>query len=159
VKRIADFIDRLSEKTGKVISLVILGMVAVTTVEVVARYVFNHPTMWAWPVNRQLFGVYILFGGIYALRQRGHIRIEIFYNHFPPRMKGIARWIGFIAFLLVMGVLIWQGTWMGWNAVAVGEMHSNPALALPLYPLKVLIPITAFLFLLEGIVLFLRGED
>jgi TRAP-type mannitol/chloroaromatic compound transport system permease small subunit len=40
-----------------------------------------------------LFGVFILFAGVYTLYKGEHIRIEIFYDHFPPRIKTIARWI------------------------------------------------------------------
>ncbi len=44
---------------------------------------------------------------------------------------------------------------MGWNALIVRE-RATGAFPIPLYPLKLLIPIVAFLFLLEGIVVFSR---
>jgi TRAP-type mannitol/chloroaromatic compound transport system permease small subunit len=157
VNSIFNAIDAISEKTGKAISLLILLMMVITTVEVVGRYAFNHPTLWVWPINRQLFGVFILFAGIYAMSKEAHIRVEIVYDHFPPKMKMMARWIAMAAFLCFMVALVLQGSRLGWNSVMAREKLTG-AFPIPLYPLKLLIPIAAFLFLLEGIVVFSRGN-
>jgi TRAP-type mannitol/chloroaromatic compound transport system permease small subunit len=157
VNSIFNAIDAISEKTGKAISLLILLMMVITTVEVVGRYAFNYPTLWVWPINRQLFGVFILFAGIYAMSKEAHIRVEIVYDHFPPKMKMMARWIAMAAFLCFMVALVLQGSRLGWNSLIVREKLTG-AFPIPLYPLKLLIPITAFLFLLEGIVIFSRGN-
>jgi TRAP-type mannitol/chloroaromatic compound transport system permease small subunit len=45
VNSIFNAIDAISEKTGKAISLLILLMMVITTVEVVGRYAFNYPTL------------------------------------------------------------------------------------------------------------------
>jgi len=158
VRFIFNVVDSISEKAGKAISLLIFLMMVITTVEVVGRYVFNHPTVWVWPINRQLFGVFILFAGIYTMSKGAHIRVEILYEHFPPRMKMVARWIAMAAFLCFMVALVLQGSLMGWNSVMAGEKASG-AFPIPLYPLKLLIPIAAFLFLVEGIAVFLRRRD
>jgi TRAP-type mannitol/chloroaromatic compound transport system permease small subunit len=157
VKALFKVIDAISEKTGKVISLLIFLMMVITTIEVVGRYVFNHPTVWVWPINRQLFGVFILFAGIYAMSKGDHIRVEILYDHFPPKMKLIARWIAMGAFLCFIVALVLQGSRMGWNSLMAREKLTG-AFPIPLYPLKLLIPIAAFLFLLEGIAVFSRGN-
>jgi len=158
MESIFNFIDAVSEKTGKAVSFLIFLIMVITTVEVVARYVFNSPTIWVWPINRQLFGIFILFAGVYTMSKREHIRIEIFYDHFPPGMKLIAKVIALAAFISFIGVLILQGAWMGWNALEVGETASG-AFRIPLYPLKLLVPVAAFLFLLEGIVVISRRRD
>ena len=158
MKALFKVIDAISEKTGKVISLLIFLMMVITTIEVVGRYVFNHPTVWVWPINRQLFGVFILFAGIYTMSKGDHIRVEILYDHFPPKMKLIARWIAMGAFLCFMVALVLQGSRMGWNSLMAREKLTG-AFPIPLYPLKLLIPIAAFLFLLEGIAVFSRGNE
>jgi TRAP-type mannitol/chloroaromatic compound transport system permease small subunit len=73
-------------------------------------------------------------------------------------MKMIARWIALVAFVSFMGVLVWQTSWMGWNSLMMNEKAAG-AFRIPLYPFKLLIPLVAFLFLLEGISYFLRRED
>ncbi len=158
VKRFLCLVDAASEKSGKAISLLIVFMMAITTTEVVARYVFNSPTIWAWPINRQLFGVFILFGGVYTLLHGGHIRVEVLYNRFSPNMKSIARLIALACFLVFIGVLVWQGALMAGISLMCGERASG-TFHIPLYPFKMLIPIAAFLFLLEGIADFFRRKN
>jgi TRAP-type mannitol/chloroaromatic compound transport system permease small subunit len=158
VKQFFSLVDATSEKTGKAVSLLIILIMVITTIEVVARYAFNSPTIWAWPINKQLFGVFILFGGAYTLLYGGHIRIEVLYNRFPRRMKFIAELIALVCFVAFIGVLVWQGVWMAANSLMSGERASG-TFHIPLYPFKILIPIAAFLFLLEGIAAFLRRKN
>jgi TRAP-type mannitol/chloroaromatic compound transport system permease small subunit len=155
---IANLIDAISRKTGKAVSYVVLLIMFVTALDVVARYVFNNPLLWGWLVNRQLFGVFILFAGVFTLFKGEHIRIEIFYDHFPPKLKQVARWIALASFVSFIGVLVWQGSWMGWNSFVMKEKAAG-AFRIPWYPFKLMIPIVGFLFLLEGISAFLRRDD
>ena len=157
IKYLFHLIDNTCVKIGKTVCLLIFFIMIITTVEVISRYVFNHPTIWVWPINRQLFGLFILFAGIYTMHTGGHIRVEILYDHFPPRLKSIARWIALTCFLVFIIALILQGARMAWMSLMVKERLSG-AFHFPVYPLKILIPITAFLFLLEGIVVFMRKK-
>jgi TRAP-type mannitol/chloroaromatic compound transport system permease small subunit len=158
IKRLFNSIDTVTDKISRPSSLLVIVMMAVTTMEVVGRYVFNHPTVWAWPTNRQLFGLFILVAGSYTMSKREHIRIEILYDHFPARLRFIAKIFSFAAFVFFMAVLVWQTAWMGWNSLMSGELLAG-AFRIPLYPFKLLIPIGAFLFLLQGIAVFSRKED
>ncbi|MGD2126139.1 MAG: TRAP transporter small permease subunit [Desulfobacteraceae bacterium] len=158
IKSFFNLIDTATEKISKPISLLVVAMMAVTTWEVTGRYAFNHPTIWAWPTNRQLFGLFILVAGSYTMSKREHIRIEILYDYFPPRVRMIARIITLAAFITFMGVVIWQTGWMGWNSLMSRELLAG-AFRIPLYPFKLLIPLGAFLFLLQGIAVFSRKED
>ena len=158
IKGFFELIDAITERIGRPASLLVFIMTAVTTTEVVGRYVFDHPTIWAWPLNRQIFGLFILVAGAYTMSKDGHIKIEIFYDHFPPRIKLIARLIALCCFVIFMGVLLWQASWMGLNSLKMGEKITG-AFRMPLYPFKILIPICVFLFLLQGIAVICRRKD
>jgi TRAP-type mannitol/chloroaromatic compound transport system permease small subunit len=161
IKGITSFfslIDRISSRTGDGLSILIVVIMFFTTIEVILRYAFNSPTIWVWPLSRQIFGVYILFAGIYTMSKDAHIRIEIFHNLFSKRMKRIASIFGLISFACFMGVLIWQGVWMGQNSLSSGET-AHGAFRIPLYPLKILIPLAALLFFLEGIYILFKNRD
>jgi TRAP-type mannitol/chloroaromatic compound transport system permease small subunit len=151
-------IDKVSDKSGKIVCYGVFLMMVVTTWDIIGREVFKRPVVWGWVINKQLFAVFVLFGGVYALSKEAHIKIEILYAFFPSRLKRIVKAISFFSLAVFMGVLVWQSSWMGINSlkmrqVATGSFH------LPLYPLKLLIPLVGILFLLEGIVVFLKRED
>ncbi|MEJ2164418.1 MAG: TRAP transporter small permease subunit [Desulfobacterales bacterium] len=154
----SNLINRITETVSKPASFLVFVMMLITSTEVIGRYVFNHPTTWAWPLNRQIFGVFILVAGAYTMSTREHIRIEILYDNFPPKVKKVAKGLALLSFVLFMGVLVWQGAWMGWNSLMMREKLAG-AFRMPLYPFKLLIPIGAFLFLLQGIVAFFKHED
>ncbi len=158
MKSIIKIFDHFIDRTGRVLSLLIFIMMFMTTIEAVARYAFNHPTMWVWPLNRQLFAVFILMAGVYTMSKGDHIRVEILYDFLPPRLRMFAKWLAFGCFLIFMITLVLQGAKMGWMSFKVREVQSG-AFAIPLYPLKLLIPIAAFLFLLEGLVVFFRRKN
>jgi TRAP-type mannitol/chloroaromatic compound transport system permease small subunit len=153
-----NFIHRISGKLGDGVSILIIAIMFFTTIEVILRYVFNSPTIWVWPVSRQIFGVYILCAGIYAMSSNAHIRIEIFHNLFSKKLKQIASIFALLSFILFMGVLIWQGAWMGQNSWASLET-AHGAFRIPLYPLKIFIPVAAILFFLEGIYVLSKNKD
>lgn len=155
---IFDRITRFIEILGKAGSLLILPIMAGVTYEVLARYAFNAPTNWSWVINRQLFGVFVLIAGSYTLIKRSHIHIEILFNKFPPVMKMVVRWLTLAAALIFLGSLLWNSALMGFDAWQAGETATG-VLKLPLYPMKMFMPVATFLFILACVVVYTRKRD
>ena len=158
IDRFFNWVDKVSERMGKIICYLVFIIMIITALDVTARYVFNHPLLWGWLTNRLLFGVFILFAGVYTLAKGEHIRIEILYDHFSHKVKAIARWITLAAMVSFLGVLVWQTSWMGWNSLMNNEKAAG-AFRIPLYPFKLLIPAVAVLFFLQGISYFRKDKD
>ena len=142
--------DKIIHRISLGASCIFLLIMCIITYEVVARYVFNRPTSWGWVINEQLFLITTLFGGIYAAMVGGHIRIEVFYEHFSRSGKLISKIFTLILFVSFMGALIWKGWQMAEESVLVGE-RATGIFRLPLYPVKMLIPVVAVLFLIQGL--------
>jgi len=157
LKKMTQTMQRVTSTMSRAASYLILLITLTVSIEVIGRYVFNHPTSWVWPVNRQLFGIFILVALAYTQSQDGHIQIEIFYDRFPPALRTFARWFAFLVSLVFVGVLVWQTASMAVNALAVKERASG-AFKIPLYPFKVLIPIASLMLGIELIVSFFRAE-
>jgi len=149
--------DAITEKISRAISWIALLIVLIITYEVVARYAFNSPTMWAWPINEQLFGILSLFGGAYALLHGRHIRVEVLYERFGARLKQASSVLVVICFLCFIGALVWQGCVLARISFSSKESLTG-TFNMPLYPLKILIPAAALLFLLQGIAIFSRRK-
>ena len=54
MRRYCIIIGKINLFLGKVLQWTILPISAIVMFEVIARYVFNRPTIWAWDVNVQL---------------------------------------------------------------------------------------------------------
>ena len=84
------------------------------------RYVINYSLFWSDEVVRYLFVWFILLGSALTLRDRVHLRVEYFINHFPPKVRRAAECLSllliaaFSVFLTVAGMM-WvietQGTY------------------------------------------------
>lgn len=81
--------DRLSLFMGRVTMLLIVALVLVMFYEVVARYVFEKPTLWANELSLWMAGGIFLFSGLYAMQQRSHIRIYLLYDMMPRNVQRV----------------------------------------------------------------------
>ncbi|UWQ19538.1 TRAP transporter small permease subunit [Jannaschia sp. M317] len=79
--------DRISVFIGRVTMLLILTLVCVMVYEVVLRYVFERPTLWANEMSLWLAGFVFVLSGLYAMQQRSHIRIFLLYDVMPRWMQ------------------------------------------------------------------------
>ena len=155
MKAVLGVIDATSDWIGKVYSYTIYIAIGVLTYEVAARYIFNAPTIWAHGISYRIFAVYYLLGGAYVLRHRAHINMDIIYNRFSLRTKAILDLVTVFFFFAFCGVLLWQGSQFAWKSLLMLEVDADPFHA-PIYPVKLMLPLGAFLILLQGLAKFSR---
>lgn len=155
MKTVLHYIDLVSEWTGKSISFLIIVLNLVIGYEVIARYLLNAPTKWAHEASGMLFGTYIVIGGAYILLNKGHVNMDIFYNRLSKRHKALLDIITFWVFAFFCAALLWKGWERAWYSLKTME-HSSTIWGPPLYPIKLVLPIGAFLLLLQGIANFTR---
>jgi TRAP-type mannitol/chloroaromatic compound transport system permease small subunit len=118
--------------------------------EIIMRYGFNRPTVWVNEMSAMLFGTFIILGGAYTARYNGHVPMDVVYNKFSKRGKAILDVISFFILTLpLLGVLVWKGGESAWRSVMTLE-HDSSQWGPPLYPLRVMLPLGAFLFLLQA---------
>lgn len=158
LKKTLRFIDNLSDKSGKVISPMIYVVLGTLVFEVFARYLFNRPTIWAHETSTFFYGAYFMLGAAYCLRHEGMITVDIIQRRLPRRIQALLNMITFVFFLAVCLVLLWLGGKDALYSWKVGE-HTNTTWEPPLYPLKTVIPVAAFLLLLQGIARFIRDAS
>lgn len=156
-KKGLSLIDRISNNIARYISLLVLYLMISITLEVLMRYLLNRPTTWVWPIAIQIFGIYALFAGLYAMVCRAHIRIDMLVPYFPVPIKVLARWITLISITLFLATMIWQCSKMGWNSLMYLEKDSS-VIGVPVFILKSLIPLAAALLLWQSISDFIRKK-
>jgi TRAP-type mannitol/chloroaromatic compound transport system permease small subunit len=155
MKRFLRTIDRINERTGRLVSYLIIILVGVILYEICARYLFNRPTIWAQETSQMIYGAYVILLGGYVLRQGGHVNVEIFYGRFSPRKRAVIDLFTWLLFFFFCGLLLVKGWDMAWDSFKVRETEPT-SFAPPVYPIKMMIPLGALLILLQGLARFLR---
>lgn len=150
------YIDITSEKSGRVISLLSMVLMLIVVIAVFSKNLHVTCT-WSVPVNRQIFAVFILFAGAYAMLAGRHLRVEILYVRLSPRWEFYARLVDLVAFIFLMGVIIWQSGELALRSIALQQLtHGTPRI--PLYIIKSFIPLISILLLLQGVSSFFRKK-
>jgi len=150
------FIDDIIHRIGFVFSFLLLPLMFITTIEVIARYVFNSPTIWAWDINLQIFTALVAVGGSYGLRHDMHVKVDIVVANLSPRRRALIDLITSVLFFFTMGVFLYESTKVALESIKMREVMST-YWAPPIYPIMVLIPVGALLFLLQGVAIHVRN--
>ena len=148
-------IDNMNEWAGKTVAWLLVPMVFITVFEVVMRYVFNMPTMWAWDVNRQLQGAVVVMGIGYALLHDSHVRVDVLVTRLSPRQRLWIEVIMYPVLIIFLGILIYRlipYTWMSVRVLA----HYTSAWAPPIWPLKILMTLGFIALLLQALAIWTR---
>lgn len=143
-------ITEINRWLATAVSSLVFIMVAAISYEVVARYFFDAPTVWALELSTLLLGPYFLLAGPYFLHTAGHVNVDILYSKLSPRWAALADTGIYTVIVVISCVLIYQSIPIAENAIASGETSFsswNPAI----WPVKTLIPIAFSLLLLQSV--------
>lgn len=153
--KLLHFIDNVNEWMGKIVSFFIFAIIGIIIYEVLTRYLLVISQSWVPEMSTFLFGALFTLGGGYGVLHQSHVRLDLLYNSFSPRVRAVFNLVTSIFLFLFCGVIIWKGWLMAWDSLITLE-KSPSAFAPPLFPIKLTIPIGAGLFFLQGIVNFIR---
>ncbi len=148
-------IDRVNEWVARIVSWVVVAIIAATVYEVIMRYVFNAPTQWVFEFNYLVHGPYFLLLGAYTFAVKGHVNVDIIYGRLSPRKRAVVDLFTAPIFFFFMVMMFWFGGKFALNSLAFRETLSS-AWAPPIYPIKLMIPAAAVFLILQGLVKFVR---
>lgn len=155
--KIFTYIELFTEKASKYVQFLVLAMMLIVVISVITRYFLKIGFIWALPINRQLWGIFILFAGSYAMLKNRHLSIEILYNRFSPRLQFYAKILNLLAFIVVLATIIWQNGKLALSSISLMELSQGTP-KVPLYIIKSAIPLLCIVFLFQGIASILRKE-
>ncbi len=102
-------VDRASVFIGRVTMMLIVLLTSVMLYEVILRYVFERPTIWANELSLWLAGFVFLLSGLYAMQQRSHIRIFLLYDVLPRPVQRLFDIISTTLIVTFAAALIYGG--------------------------------------------------
>lgn len=136
--------------------LCVVAMMLIITFDVIARYVFNSPTMWGGEIASYLMIAIVFLGLGQNLRQGSHIRIDVVTNLVPPRFR-----LGLEAFAYAVGivftVMLFVGCWIRFENFWVRQTTSDSPLMTELWLPMVPVLLGAGIFCLVAVTGFVTA--
>jgi TRAP-type mannitol/chloroaromatic compound transport system permease small subunit len=146
-------IDKISTFAGQTFSWLIVSLTFLITYEVFSRYALDAPHAYAFDVMLMMYGTLFMMSGAYTLSKNGHVRGDVLYGFFPPRLQAALDLTLFIVFFLPgVFALCWAGYTYAGESWAILEHSSITSEGPPIYPFKTVIPVAGVLILVQGIV-------
>jgi TRAP-type mannitol/chloroaromatic compound transport system permease small subunit len=150
-------IDRVSTWIGQFFSWLIVALTFMISWEVFSRYVLDSPHAWAFDVMSMMYGSLFMMAGAYTLSKNGHVRGDVLYGFFPPRLQA---WLDLTLYILffIPGVvaLAYAGYGFAAESWAINEHSNVTADGPPIYPFKTILPIAGAFLLAQGLVEIVR---
>jgi TRAP-type mannitol/chloroaromatic compound transport system permease small subunit len=151
------FVDKISTWFGHAFSWLIMALTLMISWEVFSRYVLDHPHPWAFDVMIMMYGSMFMMAGAYTLSKNGHVRGDVLYGFFPPRLQAGLDLVLYIVFFIPGVVaLAWAGYSYAAESWAIKEISNITSDGPPVYPFKTILPLAGALLLMQGIVEILR---
>lgn len=148
IEKFIFFVEKINKMVGKASTNLIFVFMFLMVYEVIARYFFESPTIWVHELCGYLFAAYVALTGAWVLLEKGHVAVDIIYQYFPKKMKFFADILVSVVALFMFVVLFWQGYKFAWHAFVTNQ-HSHTLFAPVLWPVKMLLPLGALLFILQ----------
>jgi TRAP-type mannitol/chloroaromatic compound transport system permease small subunit len=145
-------IDKFTEVISYLFVIAIIPLILANVVEVFARYVLGSPTVWALDVTTMSYATLFMLGAALALLKGAHVRTDMLWEKFSDRTKGMIDSLAFLVFFLpTMAVLFSISIDDFLYAISIDERSSSGAWTPILWPLRGVIPLTAFMLFVQGI--------
>lgn len=159
-------VDAMNEWIGRIVAWLTLGTVLVCFAVVVLRYMFGMGYVWLQEAYVWQHAVVFMLGAGYTFLHHGHVRVDIFYGRWSPRIQAMVDIFGTVVFLLPwLVVLVWTSVPFIGSSWGIREVSSQTGGLPGFYLLKTVIWVFAALVGAQGLsliaksILFLSGRD
>lgn len=92
-------IEALTNAAAAVGAFLLLPLVGSMVYEVLSRYLFSAPTFWAYELAYMMMGSIFMLGMAYALKEKAHVSVDLFYLSMGVRAKAVVNLLGFLLFI------------------------------------------------------------
>ncbi len=148
-------VDRVADLLGLLAAWLFFATGAMITYEVLARYLFNAPTIWA----AELSQLFLLWGCFVAMAtllcQRAHIRITLLTVRFGPQGRRLSELFSLLFIAGFSGVAFWYGLQIALDSLERGR-STGTMLNIPNWWSEMVIPVGFLVLLLQCLVEFVR---
>lgn len=146
-------IDRFNTWIGQLFGWLVLALTLFVTYEVFSRYALGNPHAWSFDAMNMMYGGLFMMAGAYTLSKNGHVRGDVLYGFFPPRLQaGLDLTLYILFFFPGVIALVWAGYTYAAESWMINEHSTITADGPPIYPFKAIIPLAGIALLFQGFV-------
>lgn len=117
---------------NKISQLALALMMFLTAADVILRYVFNSPIIFAQEVTELLLVIVVALGLSYCGIEKGHVSVDILANNLPTRVQAILDCITNLITIVFFSVVAWRSI-LHMEYLA-GNRITTLSLLIPIYP-------------------------
>ena len=151
------YIGKVNEALVSFFSWFAVALAIAEFYEVVMRYFFSAPTVWAYEISWMFYSVIWLMAMGFCEAQNQHVKVDVLFNQLSLRTRSIL-WLIFyiIAFFPFCAVMIFYTTKYAIVSWSLLEGSHLTMWAPPVYPIKTLMLVGFILLALQGVAGFIR---
>ena len=144
-------IEKISIYTSIFTAFILSLLVSLIVYDATARYLFSSGSTALQELEWHFFDVVILLSIPYALKHNAHVRVDIFYDKFSPKVQTFVNIISIIFFILPLSFLIlYTGIGFVELSFTQQEMSSDPGGLTHRWIVKSLMPLSFLLLALQA---------
>ncbi len=146
------FIDNITKYTAYLTAFILACLVVLVVYDATSRYLFSEGSTALQELEWHFFDVVILLSIAYTLHQNAHVRVDILYDRFSPKIQTLINIFSFVFFILPLsGLIIYIGIDFVQMSYIQHEASSDPG-GLPFrWIVKSLMPLAFVLLALQAI--------
>jgi TRAP-type mannitol/chloroaromatic compound transport system permease small subunit len=164
--KILQYVELISEWSGRIACWLIVPLVMGTVYDVLMRYFFHAPTKWAYELTWMEYGALFMLGGAYGLKHKLHVRVDVLYNMYPRRVQlWFDTFMYLVIFLPLYLILIFYSIKYASYSWKIFEHSYISYWQPPVYPIKTVMPVAFIMMFLQGVseliktaVMAIKGE-
>ncbi len=146
------FIDRISAWFGKAFAWCIVIMTLAVSYEVFVRYLLRQPTSWAFDLTYMMYGALFMMAGAYTLSRDGHVRGDVVYRLWPPKVQaGVELFLYIVFFFPGVTALIIAGWKYAERSLRYLEVSVMSPANVPIFQFKLIIVAAGILLFMQGL--------
>ncbi|MGM0784369.1 MAG: TRAP transporter small permease subunit [Pseudomonadota bacterium] len=154
---IARAIDALNEGFGRLIAPLLAVITLIVIYDIALRFFIGRPSDWAFDVTKMLFGAHFMLMAAYGLRHHAHVEVDVLKRLLSRKRQAVLDLIGYAVFFVpfIILLLVYGGSFFA-RSFSRGETTYG-MVAIPVYPVKAVIVVSAVLLLLQAIAIVIRA--
>ncbi|MBA7671135.1 hypothetical protein ES703_79286 [subsurface metagenome] len=112
LSKVAGLLDTVINPVSRLFHIVGVGvlvaMMLLTTGDVLLRYVFNRPIIGSYDLTQYMMTIVVAFTLAYCAVKKGHVKVELVVERFPPRVQVIIDSVTSLLSLGFLSLITWQ---------------------------------------------------